>query len=395
MQSHHCEPVCYGFFQSSVRPLKLEVRSWWNLSQLKIWAPACWVSLVLVSIPLSCPGAVIFGLAGGTSLADGTRWDAGARTFTENETSYERSLEGGLRYSLEGGSYTNYRDQFTWSSTPTVANFTAAVTNAFSKWQVVDPVSNFGTQLNFVADLSTPVDAGSFNSVNFGAEIDLFAGPTVSGGTSGEASFLSKSVGGGLTLTSGTTGYGGFAISGADITMNDTGVTWDLSTFEVILTHEIGHTIGLGDVEDFSGNGFIDNNYSGADPLGTLTDSWVHLVDPLNPGASTGLFLFNVPNADPGIDTPGVDILMEGNIPSIFFTSGAQLQNDDFGGRQFLYPELTAVPEPTTAVLFIFAVAAMCPYRSRRIYLNPKNHFFQNDSPCDTKVVKNTVRSMV
>ena len=300
------------------------------------------------------------------SLADGSRWNAAPTTFVENAVSYERSLVGGLRYSLEGGSYTAYRDMFAWSTVPSPVNFEAAVTNAFSKWVVIDPVSNFGTQLSFVEDFATPVDPGSANSINFGAEIDLFAGMTSLGGLSGEASFLSNIVAGGLTLTSGTTGYGGFAISGADITMNNVaGTPWDLTTFEVILTHEIGHAVGLGDAEDLFDIGFIDNNYSAADPLGTLTDSWAHLVDPLNPGASTGLSLFSVPNDLSGIDALGVDILMESDIPAVFFSSGnALLQNDDFGGRQFLYPELTrepttGVPEPLTATLSLMGLGVL------------------------------------
>ena len=301
------------------------------------------LGVVLGSTPLNA--AVVFDLNLDNSsldgvLDDGSRWNAAPTTVSRQGQAWERSLVGGLRYSVEGGSWAAYRNRFTWASTPSVSAFQQAVERAFDVWTAVDPVTGFGTQIEFVADLATPVSRTIDNFVRLGAEIDLLAG-NIGGGQQGEAFFNSVSRGAGLTLTSGTTGYGGFAIAGADVTMN-TNVVWSsLSDFEVILAHEIGHAIGLGDVEDFFDLGFIDNNYSGADPLGTLTDSWSGLVNPLNPGDSPGLGLFNVPNSSAGVDRFGVDILMESNIPQAFFDQGfATLQNDDFGGRQFLYPEV-------------------------------------------------------
>lgn len=307
------------------------------------------IGIAALLVITACPGplyaAVVFDLNLDNSSADGvlddgSRWNAAPMSVFRGGTVYERSLDGGLRYSVEGGSWSAYRNQFTWQSTPSVTAFQQAVEDAFEAWTVVDPATGFGTQLSFVADLATPVSTAVDNFVRLGSEIDLFA-DSIGSGQKGEAFFNSVFQGGGVTLTSGTTGYGGFAIAGADITMN-TNVVWSsLSDFKVILTHEIGHAIGLGDVEDFSGNGFIDNNYSSGDPLGTLTDPWAHLVDPLDPGASAGLSIYNVPNSTAGIDRFGVDILMESSIPQVFFDQGfAELRNDDFGGRQFLYPEL-------------------------------------------------------
>lgn len=306
---------------------------------------------VLAYIGLSASpaqGAVVFNLNNDGSAADGvlddgSRWNAAETTFTRNGATLERSLAGGLRYSVEGGSFAAYRDQFSWSLTPTAQAFTASVERAFDAWTRIDPVTGLGTQLAFQADLSTPVNSGIDQFVRLGAEIDLF-GNNIGAGQRGRASFNSISLNGGVTLTSGTTGYGGFAISGADIEMN-TNVVWSsLSDFEVILTHEIGHTIGLGDVDFPGSNGFIDSNYDPANPAATLTDSWADLVDPLDPANSSGLALFEVTNDTQGVDAPGVDILMESNIPGIFFAQGfAELQNDDFGGRQFLYPELESI----------------------------------------------------
>lgn len=107
------------------------------------------------------------------------RWDAAPRSVE----GVERSLAGGLRYSLEGGSFEAFRDQFVWATVPTVAEFQGTVEQAFGAWTSTDPETGLNTSLSFVADLSTPAvdepgDPGnilSFLGLNDGAEIDLFA----------------------------------------------------------------------------------------------------------------------------------------------------------------------------------------------------------------------------
>lgn len=311
--------------------------------------------------PLPSKAAVFFG---NDKLSGGFRWDAAPRIINGNE----RSLDGGLRYSLQGGSYQAYRDLFTWDVVPSVSEFQNAIESAFNAWTLIDPESGLGTDLFFVADLETEVVGTGRGGVNTaGAEIDLLAaidGTFWNPGNSGqqaEAFFQARR--GDVTLTSGTAGYsGGGAISGADITFNNNpSAVYSLNIFQLVLTHEIGHTIGFGDVEfNINPGVFIDDNFDGSSSktaLATLTNSWAHLVNPFNPAASP-LFLFDVPNADPGIDTFGVDILMESLIPSALIGDPNPLRNDDYGGRQFLYPfvQAASVPEPTSTLGLVVIV---------------------------------------
>src|SRR5262245_12459804 len=317
-------------------------------------------------IPLICAGTssagVIFNFSNGL-LGGGSRWDAAPRMINIGGTNYERSLDGGLRFSMQGGSYQGYRDLFTWQGgAPSVAAFTTAINHAFAAWTVVDPASALGTSVSFVPALATAVvgsNTGNGGLNSRGAEIDLFGSNDAqfwdvgNSGTQGETRF--GSVASPVRLTSGTPNYpGSSAIGGADIIMNSNPqAVYSLDVFRRILTHEIGHAIGLGDVEgDINPNAFIDDNYNGATSataLATLTNSWTALVNPLNPAASP-LARFTVPFADPGTTTVGVDILMESRGVGIGatnpVTNPTPLTNDDFGTRQFLYPSV--VPETGT-----------------------------------------------
>ena len=304
------------------------------------------------------------------------RWDAAPRSV-ETE---ERSLAGGLRYSLEGGSYQAFRDQFTWlGGAPSVASFQATVDGAFDAWTVTDPASGLGSALSFVPDLGTPVvdqpgdlmNPASFIGLNAGAEIDVIAEiPHLGPGYGGSVRFfLDGGVTNDLTLTSGTIGYAGAAISGADIRINPT-LLYTLDEFGLLLSHEIGHAIGLGDVELFPGVGgvnslFLDDDFDGstsATALATLTNSFVHDIDPLDPDSSPLLRVPGTLAGDPGLGTPGVEILMESG--ALFDLLGAEgtLQNDDFAGRQYLYP---VVPEPSTFLLVSLGLGGLAASRRR------------------------------
>jgi hypothetical protein len=316
---------------------------------------------------------VVFGLSGAT-IAGGSRWDADPRTIG----GLERSLDGGLRYSLQGGSYQAFRDMFTWSgAAPSVADFTKAVEDAFNAWTLTDPVTGLPTKLKFVSDFGTAVNTGIVavpgGSLRLGAEIDIFAFDFGGGGARGDSFF--DAVSGPITLTSGTAGYAGFAISGADVRINSNpGAVYTLDLFRRLLTHELGHAIGLGDAEgDLNPGRFIDDNFDGsssASALATLTNSWALLVDPLNPAASP-LSRFTVPFANPGTTTPSVDILMEsrglGIGPTNPLTSLTPLTNDEYGTRQFLYPSLHSAIIPEPGALALFGVGAgglaLCVWR--------------------------------
>ena len=308
----------------------------------------------------------------GSTLSGGSRWDAAPRTVNIGGSNFERSLNGGLRFAMQGTSYQAYRDLFTWSSVPSVPAFTTAVNQAFNAWASTDPVSGLGSSLTFVNDAATAVvgsNTGAGGLDTRGAEIDLF-GSTDAGfwdvgnsGTQGETRFSSS--GSSVTLTSGTAGYGGFGINGSDIIMNDNPqAVYSLDLFRRILTHEIGHSIGLADAEGSINTGlFIDDNYT-AGSAASLTNNWASLVNPLNPGATAGLARYTVANADLALS--GVDILMEsfgvGIGPTNPVTSLVPLSNDDFSTRQFLYP---LVPEPTGLALATVGLLALRRRRSR------------------------------
>ena len=288
-----------------------------------------------------------------TGLSGGSRWDAAPRVIAGNE----RSLNGGLRYSVSGGSFQAFRDSFAWSSLPSVPDFQLSVERAFTAWTSPDPHSGLTTALSFVADFGIPVMAGAFGSLNFnGAEIDLVASSAGDAALRGFTAFIAEAAP--VMLTSGVADYANSsAIAGVDIHLNNHPTAiYDLDSFRRLLTHEIGHSIGLTDVD--LGGSFIDDNYNPADAVVTLSNNWSGLVNPLDPANSPGLSLFSIPPSVFGGE--GINLLMESN--GLGIANGnpldnlVPLTNDEYGTRQFLYPTIAAVPEPASAALLSTAV---------------------------------------
>ncbi|WP_448563407.1 hypothetical protein [Thalassotalea ganghwensis] len=317
---------------------------------------SCFYVLAYLSITNFAYAGVIFNSNG---LSGGSRWDADQRTIFG---AGDRSLVDGLSYSMEGGSYQAFRDMFSWDVLPSVAAFTYTVDSAFNVWSSIDPESGLGTNLSFSPDLSTAVVGVEGGGIDRrGAEIDLFAADNAfywnpgNNGRQGEtwlSVFPSP-----VTLTSGTQDYSGSsAIVGADIILNNNaGAVYSLDLFFRLLTHEIGHALGLGDVDIFS-NRFIDDNFDGS--AASLNNSWAQKVNVYDP-ASSPLQVYNIGSAS---QLSGVDILMESR--GLGISAGnpvynpLPLTNDDYGMRQFLYPFIN-IPEPTSIILLLTGLFAL------------------------------------
>lgn len=128
---------------------------------------------------------------------------------------------------------------------------------------------------------------------------------------------------------------------------NNPGALYTLDTFRRLLTHEIGHALGLNDVESaIEEPRFIDDNFddsTSASVVATVNNSWALQINAHNPAASP-LALYQLADGDPGNDTPGVDLLMESVGLGISAGNPVSrlnpLTNDEFAMRQFLYPSL-------------------------------------------------------
>lgn len=336
---------------------------------MRAFAAVSLAGAALTGSPMAAAG-VVFGLTGTGLEGAVVRWDAAPLTFSGQE----RSLVGGLRYAVSGGSLQAFRDQFSWSSTPSVPAFGTAVQQAFDAWGSTDPASGRRAPLSFSFDAATPVVFNSGGgSANFlGAEIDIVAAIDANNwnpgntGTQGETwwSSISQPV----TLTSGVAGYSfSAAIVGADIF--NPGAVYSLDLFRRLLTHEIGHALGLGDAETSANPGvFIDDNFAGVgSAASTLNNSWASLVNRTDPAHSSGLARFNIGSAT---TVSGVNLLMESNGLGIAagnpVTSLVPLTNDEYGTLQFLYPDpAAAVPEASMVWQWLLGLSALAWLRRR------------------------------
>ena len=316
-------------------------------------ATALIVHLLVIVGSAQVPAQALFGNDG---LEGGARWDAAPRVIE----GLERSLDGGIRYSLQGGSYRAFRDSFSWTQVPSEAEFTALVQQAFDAWGVTDPVSGFASSLTFVYDPATTADSTLLGGepggaiatpgIRLGSEIDLFAANLGASFPRAQGTF--STVPGPVQLTSGTPNYPAETISGADIFINaNPDAIYSPDVFRRLLTHEIGHALGFDDVDQSSNaQNYIDDDYDNSTRFtatATLTNNWAHLVDPLDPSASPGLSTFDLRGIVFGFWMAGIDILMEsqglGVGPSNPVENLTPLSNADYSIRQFLYPTLVPV----------------------------------------------------
>jgi hypothetical protein len=261
---------------------------------------------------------------------DAPRWDAVDFMLGTGNIFNGRSLAGGITYNFEAG----FLNKFTWAGVaPTQAQLDAAIAAAFSVWDVNSPLSFL--KVNTATVLTNRNAAG--NDI-LGADIDLFAtdiSPLAETAVYG----IRQADGGNVTLTSGPADYPSSTIAAVDIRIDLTGSSgnpWTLPIWTKVLTHEIGHAIGLGDVES---NPFWDTN-------DTLND--VMTISALDPNNSQNLANKGELGA---AKFSAIDILMESGLGTTPYWNARPntLANDDIAGRFFLYP----VPEPESYMMML------------------------------------------
>ena len=295
--------------------------------------------ILLASAVMENRNALAFIVFDNTSDGRGIgRWNA-APHFVDG---VERSLDGGIRYSVTGGSWEAFHSAFSWAGTPpTVEEFQHTFEHALAVWEEVDPATGLGTDLRFVPDFDTPVASGwdlpSFLMLNPGAEIDLMA---TNHDLRVRWSIFGDPDADSVTLTSGVENYPATVGAGGDIEFS-TNHVWTIEQIQNDLAHMVPFTLGIlpadGAPRDNSSEYYDDNydNTSSETAHATLTNSFADLINPMDPDNSPGLSLYDVAG-DPGVETPGVDLLTEETPEAP--APDLRLTNDEFAARQFLYP---------------------------------------------------------
>ena len=98
--------------------------------------------------------------------------------------------------------------------------------------------------------------------------------------------------------------------------------------------------------------------------LATTTNSFALVIDQGDPDVSPLLSFGGNMNTSPGLDSAGVNLLMESEDWLSLRFSDSKLQNDEFAGRQFLYP--VPVPEPNTGWVLVVGITTFCAFARAR-----------------------------
>ncbi|CAN5555220.1 hypothetical protein BH09PLA1_BH09PLA1_36100 [soil metagenome] len=294
-------------------------------------------------------------------LTGGLRWDSVPRMVGGTD----RSLVGGLSWSVAGGSFASFKSQFAWAgATPTDAQFQAVMEQAFSFWTSVDtnPLLPVSAPFAFVY---SPASVATSNPMT-GAEIDFLASDLGFVGSAG-GTLSHPTLNDHVRLTSGSENYSSDVIGGIDININNhAGTTYTLNGFRALLAHEIGHSLGMGHADLGQANRFVDDNYDGtseATANATLTNHYSNLINPLDPSNSPLLNRYTVPNTTLGTNASDVHILMERFLDPATISALNPMSPDDYAQRQFLYP--TTVPEPSGVAIFALSASVMIRRRWR------------------------------
>jgi hypothetical protein len=285
-------------------------------------------ALVLVSagVAIGSGTALGFGVLGPTrDLEDAVRWSNLPGSLVESGV---RGLGGGLEYAVDDDFCVYLIPRFLDEPKPTCEQLRAVIQRAFDKWAAGHPILRFVDVTGKIKPERPP--QGRDPAKGYGAEIDLFATNPPGGAGAYGSYYFRRNV-----SPIGTNGQQlpGHTITNADIIFNAGGICLFLdpalkdkhwqwgggisgtcADFEIILMHEIGHTLGLDHPHQAAMN---NQNYdSDDDPLNEI------VIDCEDPTKG----LKKSPNIDPkAIMGYGKERTRE-------------LTNDDIGGRNFLYP---------------------------------------------------------